>query len=329
MTQRQLNPVSCFLVSVALCIAVSPAAGQDNSHTTPRLRVLGTAQDGGLPHAACACDRCNAARDDDTRKRSVASLALIVPEEETSPSVYLVDATPDIRDQLDALRDVRDDPSGRVDRAPIDGVMLTHAHIGHYLGLAFFGFEAVSTKDLPVHCTPRMAEFLETNGPWEQMVETGNIQLHKHASGEAYSLGDVKITPVKVPHRDEYSDTVGYRFEGPTQTVLYIPDTEPWRKWKSPQPDPMSLFEGVDVLLVDGSFYSPAELPGRDVALIGHPLMTETMDLLEDRVRNGDLVVYFTHLNHSNPALDPDSEAAKEIRRRGFWVADDGQEFKL
>ena len=326
---RQHTMISRAVFAVVTSLSVVSADAQNNHPMSPRLRVLGTAQDGGLPHAACDCARCNAARDDHALRRSIASLALIIPDDDESPAIYLIDATPDIRDQLDALRDVRDAPAGRVDREPVDGVLLTHAHIGHYLGLAFFGFEAVSTSDLPVHCTPRMAVFLEQNGPWEQMVENGNIDLITHAPGDAFQLGDVRVTPVKVPHRDEYSDTVGYRFEGPDLTVLYLPDTEPWRTWQSPQPDPLTLFEGVDVLLVDGSFYSPAELPGRDVESIGHPLITETMDLLQERVDSGDLVVYFTHLNHSNPALEPDSAALKDIHRRGFRVLRDGQEFDL
>jgi pyrroloquinoline quinone biosynthesis protein B len=333
---RPLRFFARILLAVATGFGATGALAQDNPPHGPRLRVLGTAQDGGLPHAACTCDRCNAAREDPARRRFIASLALIVPPEpdasQSSSAVYLVDATPDIREQLDALQDVRqgpDHPQGRVDRKPVDGVLLTHAHIGHYLGLAFFGFEAVSTQDLPVHCTPKMAAYLERNGPWEQMVRTSNIDLKTHAPGASFQLDGVKITPVKVPHRDEYADTVGYRFEGSRRTILYIPDTEPWRTWLSPQSDPLDLFEGAEVLLIDGSFYSPDELPGRDVASIGHPLMTDTMALLQGRVDAGEVEVYFTHLNHSNPALEPGSDAASEVRRRGFHILTDGQAFDL
>ena len=317
--------VSCLVCLLCFFMAATGARAQDEG---PRLRVLGTAQDGGIPHAACTCRRCEAAREDPARRRLIASLALIVPGEDER-RVYLVDATPDIRDQLEALRDVRDAPAGRVDRDPVDGVLLTHAHLGHYLGLAFFGFEAVSTSEMPVHCTPAMAEYLRTNGPWDQLVRLENIALSSHRVGEPFDLAGVRITPIKVPHRDEYSDTVAYRFEGPQRTVLYLPDTEPWRTWEAPLPDPVSIFDGVDVLIVDGSFYSPDELPGRAVSSIGHPLMTETMDLLEQRVQAGELAVFFTHLNHSNPALEPDSDALEEIDRRGFHVLGDGQAFAL
>ncbi len=290
----------------------------------PFVRVLGTAQDGGLPHAACTCDRCEAARLDPARRRHVAGLALVLP---ASGRVFLIDATPDVREQLDLLADVRDPPAGRVDRAPVDGVFLTHAHVGHYLGLAFFGFEAVHTRGLPVWATPPMASFLRENGPWDGLVERGNVEVAELAPGAPVELGEgVSVTALAVPHRREYTDTVGFLVAGPRARVLYVPDTDGWEDWRPPLPE---VLAGVDVALLDGSFYSLEELPGRDVASIGHPLMTETMDLLADPVAAGRIRVLFTHLNHSNPALDPRSDARREIERRGFAVAAEGEEIPL
>lgn len=339
----------------------------DSREFGPRLRIIGTVQDGGLPHAACSCARCEAARVDPNRRRYVSSMALILPVSretrggETSDAdrepraggerVFLFDATPDVREQLRLLRDARDGPAGRVDRAPVDGVFLTHAHIGHYTGLAFFGFEAVHTRNLPVYCTPRMAHFLRTNGPWSQLVAMENVRLHETAQGQSVALafdarradggasnneqaGAVVVTPIAVPHRDEYSDTVGFilrrRATGPQRgsTVLFVPDTEPWRNW-SPTLTEVLDREQIDVLIVDGTFFSAEELPGRAVSSIGHPLIRDTMDLLESRVSTGELAVYFTHLNHSNPALEPNSGARREIDARGFAVAHEGLEIPL
>ncbi len=295
-----------------------PAAGD-----APFVRVLGTAQDGGFPHVACDCSRCQRARREPGARRRIASLALVVP----NTGIYLIDATPDLREQLDALADVRNLEPGRVDRSPVDGVLLTHAHIGHYLGLAFFGFEAVHTHDLPAFCTPRMAAFLRTNGPWDQLVRLGNVALREVAPGESLPLAaGIRVTPIRVPHRDEYSDTVGYRIEGPSRRLLYVPDTDSWRAWDRP---PTEVLADMDIALLDGTFFSLDELPGRDVATIGHPLIRDTMDLLGERVTSGHLEVFFTHLNHSNPALEPESAARAEIERRGFHVLADGQEFQL
>jgi pyrroloquinoline quinone biosynthesis protein B len=280
-------------------------------------------QDGGLPHAACACARCEAARSDPARKRSVASLALISGD---PPSVHLVDATPDITEQLRRVRDLRPPNEARTDRKPVDGVLLTHAHVGHYLGLAHFGFEVVSTSGLPVYASERMAAYLRENGPWSQLVRLENVVLRTIRPGEPFDLaGGLQVTPIVVPHRDEYSDTLGFVVRGPRSSLLYVPDTDSWRAWTTSIVD---LVGDVDVAILDGTFYSAGELPGRDVTKIGHPLVTETMDLLEPLVRSGKRVC-FTHLNHSNPALDPASPERRAIEARGFHVLEEGQEIPL
>ncbi|HYN19453.1 MAG TPA: MBL fold metallo-hydrolase, partial [Thermoanaerobaculia bacterium] len=114
--------------------------------------VLGTAQDGGFPHTACEHEACAKARKDPNLARRVASLAIDLP---ASGRTFLIDATPDLPAQIQEAHGFRRFPEGKVDRAPFAGVLLTHAHLGHYLGLAHFGFEALNTKDLPVYCSPR------------------------------------------------------------------------------------------------------------------------------------------------------------------------------
>ena len=316
------------LLLIALTLSTGLALASDQPGATadnpggPLVRILGTAQDGGLPHAACSCDRCTRARMDPEYRRWVASLALVLP----SPNkVYLFDATPDLREQLVALSDVRNPPLDRVDRQPVDGVFLTHAHIGHYLGLAFFGYEAIHTSGLPVMTTGRMAAYLSANGPWSQLVSMQNIQLQVLAPGQSLALGQgVEVTAVQAPHRDEYADTLGFLIAGPSRTIFYLPDTDSWMAWSTPV---TALLEQVDVALLDGTFYSGDELPGRRVEEIGHPLITQSMDLLQDLVDDRGLEVYFTHLNHSNPALDSDGKIRQLIEARGFHILDDGQEF--
>jgi len=325
------------LIGLVLCLtacsaSVAERSGEAERPTSsaaisgPRVRVLGIAQDGGLPHAACRCERCEAARKDPSRASGVASLGIIDPVDAKS-QVFLVDATPDIISQLTLLEDVRDPPQGRVDRAPIDGVLLTHAHMGHYLGLAHLGFEAVSVKGLPVWASQSMVAFLGDNAPWEQLVTTGGIVPKAVTSGQPWPLTErITVQALSVPHRAEYTDTFGYRITGPTKTALYIPDCSPWHAWETPLEETLI---GVDVALLDATFYSGDELPGRDLSKIGHPLMIDTMDRLQSRVDAGTLEVWFIHLNHSNPALDPASAAHAEVTRRGFGVAHAGLEFPL
>jgi len=290
----------------------------------PYILVLGTAQDGGLPHAACTCPRCDAARHDPSRRRDVASIAIIVP---STGRRFLIDATPDLRAQLDRLPAVGARPRGRVDRSPVDGVLLTHAHAGHYLGLAFFGFEAIHTSGLPTYATPRMAAFIRGNAPWSRLVSRGEIELREAPAGITFDLDDgVRVTPFAVPHRDEDSDTVGFKIAGRRHVVTYVPDTDTWETWSEAA---WRTLAESDTALLDGTFYAADELPGRDVKSIGHPLMITTMERLAGDVRSGRLSVLFTHLNHSNRALEPDGAERRAIRLRGFAVAEDGQRLPL
>jgi pyrroloquinoline quinone biosynthesis protein B len=235
----------------------------------------------------------------------------------------LIDASPDLPRQLATV--ARSTDVG-VDRVPLAGLFLTHAHMGHYLGLAHLGFEVAHTRGIPVFASPAMCAYLARNGPWEQLVRLGNVELRPIAPGEPIALpGGVRVIAFPVPHRDEYADTVAYRIEGPGATVLYVPDTDGWEAWDPPLEQRL---EGVDVALLDGTFHSLDELPGRAIEDVKHPLMTVTIDRLQSRVDDG-LRVVFTHLNHSNPAVDPDSAAALGIRSRGFEIARDGDRIAL
>lgn len=304
--------------------APAPRAHHAPASVGAYVRVLGTAQDGGFPHVACDCPRCEAARRDPRLARRIASLAIVLP---ASRQVYLVDATPDLREQMDALRDVRRAVPGGVDRAPVDGVFLTHAHLGHYTGLAFFGFEALHARGVPVWVSPRMERLLRTSGPWSELVRLENISLRALTPDVPVPLGEgVFVTAWPVPHRDELSDTLAFRIEGPRARIAYVPDTDRWDTWAPPLLDRLL---GVDVALLDGTFHDLTELPGRDVTKIGHPLVTATMDLLEERVRQGRVRVFFTHLNHSNRALGPGAEERRAMRSRGFDLLEDGREFPL
>ena len=314
------------LLLLSLLLTTTSSWSQPAAPSGPRVIALGTAQDGGFPHTGCDCSRCAAARKTPALVRHVASLAIHVPR---TGHVYLVDATPDLPAQIEKIHAFRGHPEGKTDRKPVDGVLLTHAHIGHYLGLAHFGFESLSTKDLPVHVSPRMAEYLRGNGPWSQLVRLGNITLKEFQPGTRFELEEgLSVTAIQVPHRDEYSDTMAFLIRGPKKTLFYVPDTDTWKTWARPLPQFLEE-EKVDIALLDATFYSPDELPDRDASKIKHPLVTDSMDLLEPLVKAGKLQVWFTHMNHSNPALERDGAARKAIEARGFRVLDEGAELPL
>lgn len=319
---RSVGLVLCLIASVNCADAESQANAVGARPRVPFVRVIGSVQDGGFPHAACNGLACRTAREQ-RAPRYVASLALVLP---ASEKVYLFDATPDVREQLAHLRDVRGSLPEGVDRSPVDGIFLSHAHMGHYLGLAFFGYEAVHTNEMPLYCTPSMASFLRGNGPWSQLVGKDNVYIQETLPGAKVELEDgVSVTMVPSPHREEYSDTVGFLIRGPKRALLFVPDTDTWKRWTPPIED---WLERVDVALLDGTFFSQAELPNRSIEQIGHPLVAQSIARFGKLVQDGPEIV-FTHMNHSNPILLETSAEAESVVRDGFRIAREGMEFDL
>ena len=283
------------------------------------IRILGIAQDAGYPQANCYLPHCNRAWEDVTLRRTTSSIAVIDPGSKTK---YLFDATPDIREQLYRLN--QDAPDGEYQLA---GVFLTHAHIGHYAGLMHFGHEASATRDTPVFAMPRMHNFLSNNGPWDQLVRYRNVRLHKLEDGlEIRLAGGITVAPFLVPHRDEYSETVGFRIQGRTKTAVFIPDIDKWERWSV---DIRALIRSVDYALLDATFYGHGELPGRDMSKIPHPLVADSMALFDDFTDEEKSRVIFIHMNHTNPLLVDGSPEQAEVERRGFRFAREGMRLEL
>lgn len=316
--------------------ATQPSASQPLTAQTrePFIVVLGTAQDGGLPHVGCIKPCCAAAWNDPRLHRPVACLALVDPATQRR---WLFDATPDFPAQLQALDQLAAPPPA-ASRPGLDSIFLTHAHIGHYTGLMYLGREALGARNTPVYCLPRLSRFLATNGPWSQLVELHNIELRPLVPDQPVELATVPatspgeqhehltVTPLLVPHRDEFSETAGFVIAGPHKQALFIPDIDKWEKWSRRLED---VLAGVDVAFLDGTFFDASELPGRNMLEIPHPFMVETMERLASQPPAERAKVYFIHLNHSNPAQSPDSAARQAIESRGFHVVGLGERFEL
>ena len=285
------------------------------------VKVLGTAQDGGIPQIGCYCSNCQRARKDRRFSRLISSLGLL---DLKNNKAFIIDTTPDLRRQYDLIHERLGRKKTGKKNIP-DGILLTHAHIGHYPGLIFYGFESLSTKNLPVFCSKRMGTFLSSNGPWDQLVRINNISLNILEPNKIFDLTEnISIVPFSVPHRDEYSDTLGFKILGPEKKLLYIPDIQGWKAWDR---SIMEEVEQADIAILDGTFFSPEELPGRDLTKIGHPFITSSIEVLKESVSSKNKKVFFTHLNHSNLALNPDGKERKIIHEAGYSLASEGMEF--
>ena len=285
----------------------------------PVIHVLGTVQDGGSPHIGCDRICCRNLFLRPATDRQVVSLGLIDADNGKS---FLFEATPDLPTQWHHLQKL----GGGKMKWP-DGIFLTHAHMGHYSGLMHLGREALGSQGVPVYAMPRMMQFLQENGPWSQLVELKNITLMPLQNEQRVQASNaLEIVPIEVPHRDEFSETVGYRIVGPSRAALFIPDINKWDQWERRLEDELSQ---VDRAYLDATFYDVAEVGYRDMAEIPHPFMIETMDLLQDLPQKERSKVHFIHMNHTNPCLDGASAAYREVRERGFNIARLGDSFSL
>jgi pyrroloquinoline quinone biosynthesis protein B len=275
---------------------------------SPYVLVLGVAQDGGYPQVGCKKACCQSVWQHKVLKQAVSCIALIDP---ISQEKWVFDATPDFTEQIHLLNETTQNEGN------ISGIFLTHAHIGHYTGLMYLGRETMGAKNTKVFAMPKMKSFLENNGPWSQLVNLQNIDIQAIEEDKPIILNErIKVIPFRVPHRDEFSETVGYKIITPNKTLIFIPDIDKWQKWNQSLVD---VVKANDILLLDGTFYQDGEI-ARPMSEVPHPFISETMDLLKTLPSTQKNKVRFIHLNHTNPVLQSKSKERKGLIKRGFGV---------
>lgn len=285
--------------------------------TNPRekaftLMLVGVAQDAGLPQVGCHCANCSAVLAGTLQSESAVSMAIIDPSEKR---YWLVDATPDIRAQMALV-------AQHFPQAQLSGILLTHAHMGHYTGLMFLGRESTNTQSMPVWASERLCAFIRDHAPWQQLVTLGNITLHTVTPDRPIALAEgLSFVGTHVPHRGEYSDTLAFSFKSQRQSAFYCPDIDRWSDW---QQDIRQVVESHDVSFLDATFYDANELPGRDLSTIPHPLVTDTVSRLAHCAK----AVVLIHLNHSN-ALYQKGVATDWVAENGLQVGATGQKWRL
>ena len=274
--------------------------------------LLGTSQDGGLPQAGCQCSQCLDAHSNPAQRRYVVSLGII---SNSTKQYWMIDATPDFREQLALLQ-------SKYLNYNLAGIFLTHAHMGHYAGLLHLGREAMNSVALPVYASQGMEEYLTKNHPWTQLIENRNVIIRRMIPEQEVVLSPyLQITPLLVPHRDEWSDALAFILCGLRKKLFYCPDIDSWDAWKQ---DIRSFIEEMDIALLDATFFSADELPSRDLSKIPHPLATDTAQ----RLAGVSCEVRLIHLNHSNPLhrLSPELDW---LENQGLGVGIQGESWGL
>ncbi len=291
---------------------------EQSIHHEQYITILGIAQDAGYPQVACKKECCLLFHEGKEPKKHVSCIGLI---DKITHKKWLFDATPDLTAQLDELKQNHIN-----NQQIIDGVFLTHAHIGHYTGLMYLGREAFGGRQVPVYVMPRMKEFLRTNGPWSQLVDLDNITLEGLQKDRPVVLNpNLKVTPFLVPHRDEFSETVGYKIEGKNKSALFIPDINKWNLWEK---DIVEEVKKVDYAFLDATFFQDGEIL-RPMNEVPHPFINETVTLFENESKETKSKVVFIHFNHSNPAILNSNKLKTKIENMGFKFAKEGDNYTL
>jgi len=233
----------------------------------------------------------------------------------------MLDCTPDFPAQLHALNQVAPVPES----PGLNGILLTHGHTGHYAGLMYLGRESIGAQHVPVWAMPRMRNLIETSGPWDLLLKLNNVALCDMANGVEVKLNqNLRCRPILVPHRSEYTETVGFVISGPNRTALYLPDIDKWHRW----PSLLDVIAEVDLAFVDGTFYGEGELD-RPMSEIPHPSIEESLALfgpLDAATRDK---IHFIHMNHTNPLLGPRGPAHEAVEAAGMHVTQKGQLYPL
>lgn len=317
MILKYINSI-CNLYILLLCLSVTLLSAQRYG---VEVVVLGTVQDAGSPHMACQKSCCIDLWTHPDSSRKVVSLGI---HDHIENSHFVIEASPDFPSQMQVFLN-------NSNKVVPDGIFLTHGHIGHYTGLMYLGKESMNSNLVPVYAMPRMTQFLSKNGPWDLLVKNENIDLRMLDKIKDVELSDqLTVRPLVVPHRDEYSETVGYIIEGSSKRLLFIPDIDKWTVWEDKEKMKIEdLLKEVDFALLDATFYDEAEINYRDIKQIPHPFVVESMARFSNLEASEKNKIHFIHLNHTNPLLNRKSKAYRTVVENGYNVANFQQTFRL
>ena len=296
--------------------------------------VLGSGSNGGVPQWDCCCKNCTQARTIPGQSRTRSSVSVSVG----GTQLVLFDATPDIKFQLEMNRlTPKPDEAKNGRQCRIEAVFLTHGHGDHIIGVSEFstgkGFA------IPVYAPPDLIEFMF--GSRDRSNFFGNIgrlamdyvdPIGLKEEKIVEPLPGLKISGFKIEHTDRLDDgshfpssTYGYEIQTDEARFVYTPDIG------SLSDEVLTRIEGADLFMLDASFWWNDELSrisglAKTSYDLGHVPVEESVEILRGK---GIGRVIYTHLNHTNPLMDPEHPATSILEKRGFETAFDGMRIKV
>ncbi|USX49317.1 pyrroloquinoline quinone biosynthesis protein PqqB [Lentzea sp. HUAS12] len=287
--------------------------------------LLGTTAGGGFPQWNCACSLCVRARSGALPSRSQDCLAI----SGDGADWWLVNASPDIRTQITSCSFLDPGPGAR--ETPLRGALFTDAELDHTLGLLTLR----GGKGVTVWAPAPVLRALKDEFDLRTVIDGYAPVAWREAAG-SFDLGGLRVTAIPISgKRPKYARSstvdgdwvVAYRFEDPVSggVLVYAPCLAAW-------PDGFDeVVAGADCLLLDGTFHAASEMGSATGSASGQAAMGHlpiTASLPELRRFPGVRRLY-THLNNTNPVLDPSSPEAVELHEAGVEVPLDGTVIEL
>ncbi|WP_251092068.1 pyrroloquinoline quinone biosynthesis protein PqqB [Streptomyces sp. Caat 7-52] len=295
-----------------------------------RVVLLGTAAGGGFPQWNCACALCAAARDGKLPSRTQECAAV----SGNGRDWWLLNASPDLRAQLAATPALWPGPGPR--QTSVRGVLLTDAEADHVSGLASLrgaaGLKVYAAPPVRAVLSPARAA-LDRYAPWEWadsladggFVLAGGLVVTAHPMGARIP----RYVPAQAP-APAGPWVTAYRIEDLASggVLVYAPCVGAW----SPALD--ELCAEADCVLLDGTFFAADEMgttvrSGAGQAALGHLPVTGPDGTLAALARHPRPRRIYTHLNNTNPLLDPGSPARARVAEHGAEILPDGAELVL
>lgn len=313
-----------------------------------QIRILGSAAGGGFPQWNCNCPGCQATRrgEPGVHQRTQSSLAV----RGSSGDWFLVNASPDVRQQLESLRDYAPrtskadrSPTTSIRSSPIAGVLLSDAEIDHTAGLMIL---RESNEPLQIYGTDTVRRAL-TEGfsllrvlenycgvEWSEIEPASVIDFSdKQESSleiEAFLLTGTPPKYMRDRSSVEGNWVVGFTFRDRATggVATYAPALAELT------PSIIARFESSDCILIDGTFWQDDELvklgmSHRTALSMGHLPLSGEGGSLKRLSQLSPSRKIFTHINNTNPILIGNSPQRQLVEAAGMEVGYDGLTIEL
>jgi pyrroloquinoline quinone biosynthesis protein B len=307
------------------------------------IKILGSAAGGGFPQWNCNCRNCVAVRAGTPGFKARTQSSLAVSRDGVNWA--LLNASPDLRQQIAATPALHADPKAGLRHSPIKAAVLTNGDVDHIIGL----INLREAQPFSIYASKRILDVLAANSVFQvladPLVPRNEIALDRpfELQGAGVDLGltvEAFAVPGKVAlyledkaatsHAGSEGDTIGLKITDPVEkkSFFYIPGCA------AVDEKLVARLQGTSVVFFDGTLFTDDEmieqgLLNKTGARMGHISMSGASGSIAAFSQLGVGRLIYVHINNSNPALDENSPARKAIDGAGWEVGYDGMEVRL